>query len=121
MFTGPDGMFIFRQSTAMQAALYTSKLDTSKHLSSVTFIFFFFFFFASVFVSRSIASLSQLGISVHTPANSFHNMSLLLFGFSSNQPPAKKQHREKKGKQIWYMKKKTETERARLLDVSSQW
>ena len=38
-FTGPAGVFMFRQSTTVRAGLYTSKSDTSKHLSAATFIF----------------------------------------------------------------------------------
>ena len=36
---GPAGAFIFCQSTTVQSRLYTLKSDTSKHLSSATFIF----------------------------------------------------------------------------------
>ena len=81
----------------------------------------FSFFFASMFESRSIASLSQSGMSIHTQANLFHNMSLLLIGLSSNQPQAKKAMQEKKGSKssIWKREKKQKMET--LLEVSSQW
>ena len=49
-----------------------------------------------MFESRSIASLSRSGISVHTQTNSFHNM--------------QKSYTEKKEKQIRYMKKRKQTE-----------
>ena len=73
-----------------------------------------------MFESRSIASLSRAGISVQTRANSFHDMSLVLFGLSSNQPPAKKQCGEK-GKANPEYEKESEQKMARLLEVSSQW
>ena len=64
--------------------------------------------FASMFESRSVAALSRSGLSVHTRANSFHNMLLLLFGLSSNQPPARKQCGEKReSKSCIYEKEKT--------------
>ena len=79
--TGLVGVFIFHQSRTVPAGLYTLKSDESKHLLSATFIF---------------CLLSRLGISVHIGANSFDNISLLLFGLCSNQPSAKKQRGEKK-------------------------
>ena len=67
--------------------------------------------FASMFESMSVALLPRSGISVHALVISFHNMLLLLFGLSSNQPPAtKKTIAEKREKQIWYMKKRKQTE-----------
>ena len=60
-----------------------------------------------MFESRSIASLSRAGISVQTRANSFHDMSLVLFGLSSNQPPAKKQCGEKGKANPVYKKEKS--------------
>ena len=56
-----------------------------------------------MFESRSIASLSRSGISVHTRANSFHNISL-------RSTSSKKAMRRKKGKQIRYVKKRKQTE-----------
>ena len=75
-----------------------------------TLIVYFHLLFTSMFKSRSTASLSQFGISVHTQANSFHNMSLLLFSLSSSQPPAKKQRREKR-KAIRYTYEKEKANR----------
>ena len=60
-----------------------------------------------MFKSTSTASLSQSGISIHTQANSFQKMLLLLFGLSSSQPPAKKQRREKRKANPVYKKEKT--------------
>ena len=59
-----------------------------------------------MFKSRSIASLSQSGISIHTRADLFHNLSLLLIDLSSNQPPAEKQRREKRKANWVYEKEK---------------
>ena len=117
MFTGLAGMFTFRQRTDVRAGLYTSKSDTIKHLLSATFNFFFAF----MFESRSIASLSRSAISVHTRANSFHNMSLLLVGLSSNQPPAKKATQRKKESKSGMPKREKKQKMARLLKASSQW
>ena len=69
-------------------------------------VYYFHLVFPSMLESRSIASLLQSGISVHTRANLFH-MSLLLFGFSSNQPPAKKQCGEKGTANLVFEKWKT--------------
>ena len=48
-------------------------------------------------------------------------MSLLLFGFSSNQPPAKKAMRRKKESKSDTWKRENKQKMARLLEVSSQW
>ena len=47
-------------------------------------------------------------------------MSLLLFGFSSNQPPAKKAMRRKKESKSGTRKRESKQKMARLLEVSSQ-
>ena len=92
-------MFVFPQSTTMWAWLYTSKLDT-------TYRPLFHLLFASMFESRSIALLSWSGISFLTQRNLFHIMSLLLFGLSSNQPPANRQRGEKRKANPVYEKEK---------------
>ena len=99
MFTSLVCVFIFRQSTTVWARLYTSKLDTSKHLSFATFIF------------CSLPCSSQ-GQQPH-----FHDWkfpSILERNRSTshcccNQPPEKR-NAEKKGKQIRYMEKRKQTE-----------
>ena len=61
----------------------------------------------------STASLSQSEISIHTRANSFHNMPLLLFSLKQQPASSRKLMRRKKGKQIWYIKKRKQTENGR--------
>ena len=70
-----------------------------------------------MFESRSIASLSRSGISVHTRANLFYNP-LLLFGLMQQSAPRlpllplpqQKSNVETKGKQIRCMEKRKQTE-----------
>ena len=96
-------MFIFHQSTAMRAGLYTFKSDTRKHLSSATFIFCLF-------------PCSSQGQQPRFRYLEFLSI-LVRIRFTScrccDQPTAKtkkKAMRRKKGKQIWYMKKRKQAE-----------
>ena len=59
--------------------------------------------------------LLRLGISVHTWANSFHYMSLLLLGLKQQSASSRKAAWRKKGKHFWYMKKRKQTENSETL------
>ena len=85
MFTGLTDVFIFRQSTTVRAGLYTLKLNKVN-----TYRLLFSSFVRFHVQIKSVASLSRVGISVHTVANLFHNMSLLLFGLKQQSASGRK-------------------------------
>ena len=110
MFTGPASMFIFCQSKTMQAGVYMSKSDISKHSSSATFIFFSLFFCFHVWVKvNSLAFVMRNFRPYPSKFVSHVTAAVQLKQQSPSRKKKKKQCREKK-KQILYMKKRKETE-----------